>query len=104
MSEIKKLKETERKLPADYRVLTWQERKLVREQYIEEQNNKCFFCGESLDRQAPKRITDKKIHWNYFPDNFLKYPIHLQHNHETGMTEGAVHNYCNAVTWEYEGR
>ena len=39
-----------------------------------------------------------------FPQNFLQYPIHLQHNHDTGMTEGAVHNYCNAVMWQYEGR
>ncbi len=48
-------------------------------------------------------ITDKKINWKLFPENFLKYPIHLQHNHDTGMTEGAVHNYCNAVMWQYEG-
>lgn len=36
--------------------------------------------------------------------NFLQHPIHLQHNHTTGMTEGAVHNYCNAVMWQYEHR
>jgi len=90
-------------LPTDYTKLTWQERRLVREQYTKEQDNKCFYCGESLDKKAPKRITDKEIDWTRFPDNFLKYPIHLQHNHGTGMTEGAVHNYCNAVMWQYEG-
>jgi hypothetical protein len=34
----------------------------------------------------------------------LKSPIHLQHDHDTGLTEGAVHAYCNAVLWQYEGR
>ena len=63
----------EKKLPTVYRELTWQERRLVREQYIKEQKNKCFFCEESLGEEAPKRITDKKINWDYFPDNFLAY-------------------------------
>jgi hypothetical protein len=39
-----------------------------------------------------------------FPPNFLKYPVHLQHNHDTDMTEGAVHARCNAVMWQYHGR
>lgn len=85
----------------DYTKLTWQERRDVREKYIKFQDNKCFFCKGNLDKPAPKKITSKKIDWSYFPENFLKYPIHLQHNHETGMTEGAVHNYCNAVMWQY---
>ena len=88
-------------LPTDYTKLDWHERKLVREQYVKQQNSKCYFCGEDFNSPAPKNITDKKINWSYFPDNFLKYPIHLQHNHETGMTEGAVHNYCNAVMWQH---
>ena len=89
------------KLPVDYTKLEWQDRKLVREQYVEEQKGKCYFCKSDLDKPAPKNITDKKIDWSYFPENFLKYPIHLQHNHDTNMTEGAVHNYCNAVMWQY---
>jgi len=91
-------------LPVDYTKLHWTERRIVREQYIQEQHDKCAYCGESLKLPAPTRITDKDISWDLFPPNFLKYPIHLQHNHNTGMTEGAVHNYCNAVMWQYEGR
>ena len=91
-------------LPVDYDKLHYSERKLVREQYIKEQNNKCFYCKEDLNKEAPKRITSKPINWKLFPPNFLKYPIHLQHNHNTGMTEGAIHSYCNAVLWQYEGR
>lgn len=90
------------KLPIGYTKLTPSQRREVRLQYIKEQDNKCFYCGHSLDEKAPKHITDKNINWRLFPSNFLQYPIHLQHDHNTGMTEGAVHNYCNAVMWQYD--
>ena len=92
------------KLPVDYTKLQPSERRLVRLQYISEQNNMCGYCGTSLLDPPPKHITNKKIDWGRFPKGFLDYPIHLQHSHKTGMTEGAVHNYCNAVMWQYEGR
>lgn len=91
-------------LPIDYTKLHWTERREVRLQYIKEQNNLCIHCKCSLSEPAPKEILDKKINWDIFPPNFLKYPVHLQHNHDTGMTEGAVHNYCNAVLWQYHGK
>lgn len=91
-------------LPVDYDKLEWWERKEVREQYVKEQQNMCFYCGERLDQEAPEYIRDNKIDLDLFPPNFLKYPIHLQHDHHSGMTEGAVHSYCNAVMWQYEGR
>lgn len=89
------------KLPVKYAKLDWQDRKAVREQYIKLQHGKCYWCKGDLSESAPKNIMDKEIDWRLFPDNFLKYPIHLQHNHDTDMTEGAVHNYCNAVMWQY---
>ena len=92
------------KLPIDYTSLHWTDRKNVREQYIAEQKGKCFYCGYDLSKEPPYEIKNKNIDWNLFPPNFLKYPIHLQHDHYTGMTEGAVHAYCNAVMWQYEGR
>jgi hypothetical protein len=91
-------------LPVDYTKLNWIDRKRVREQYVEEQKGKCFYCGCDLKDNPPTYITDKKIFWEFFPPDFLKNPIHLQHCHNTGMTEGAVHAYCNAVMWQYEGR
>ena len=36
--------------------------------------------------------------------NFFKWPVHLHHCHDTGMTTGAVHCYCNAVLWQYPGK
>lgn len=94
------------KLPIQYSKLDWRkgEKALVRNQYIEIQKGLCYYCGNLLTKEPPKKITDKNINWNLFPKGFLNYPIHLQHNHKTDMTEGAVHAYCNAVLWQYEGR
>ena len=91
-------------LPASYHQLEPTDRRLVREQYIKLQNGKCFYCKHDLSKEPPKSILDKQIDWSYFPENFLKYPVHLQHDHKTDLTEGAVHAYCNAVMWQYEGR
>jgi hypothetical protein len=92
------------KLPVDYTALSTKQRREVRLQYIKEQDNKCYYCSVSLDDKPPISITSKKINLKLFPPNFLSNPIHLQHSHKTGMTEGAVHSYCNAVMWQYEGR
>jgi len=92
------------KLPVVYDELEWYQRSEVREQYVKEQENKCFYCDGSLDENAPEHIKEKKLNLDLFPPKFLSYPIHLQHDHDTGMTEGAVHSYCNAVMWQYEGR
>jgi hypothetical protein len=88
------------KLPTDYTKLPWKKKKQVREQYIEEQNNKCYYCKQNLDTEPEQ---DKKINWGLFPEGFMKNLIHLHHSHETNMTLGVVHSYCNAVLWEYEG-
>jgi len=91
-------------LPVDYDTLKWWEKKKVREQYIYEQQNMCFYCDERLDIEAPERIREIRIDLDLFPPYFLSSPIHLQHDHGTGLTEGAVHCHCNAVMWQYEGR
>ena len=90
------------KLPIDYTRLSRQERREVRLQYIKEQNNLCYYCGKSLDEVSLHIF--KPINESLFPEGFFNYPVHLQHCHNTGMTEGAVHSHCNAVMWEYDGR
>lgn len=92
------------KLPQDYVMLNPTQRRLVREEYVRKQNNLCMYCECDLDGQPPTYVTNQKIDWDLFPPSFLKHPIHLQHSHVTGMTEGAVHAYCNAVLWQYHGR
>lgn len=91
-------------LPVEYDNFSWPERREIREQYIEEQNNLCWYCGEDLFSDPPEQITEKSINLELFPIGFLNAPIHLQHDHGTGLTEGAVHGYCNAVLWQYYGK
>ena len=90
-------------LPVNYNSIPYNERWKIRNAYVELQKGNCFYCKSSLSEDPPKEITDKKIKKKYYPDGFFKHPIHLHHTHVTGLTVGAVHNYCNAVLWEYDG-
>lgn len=91
-------------LPVYYSRLSPKERRAVREQYVKEQNGLCLYCKTPLVDKPPEEILNKKIIWSLFPPHFLKYPVHLQHNHSSDLTEGAIHAYCNAVLWQYDGR
>ncbi len=91
-------------LPVEYDNLCSITRREVREQYIKEQSNLCWHCGEDLHGAPPDEIAEKEINLALFPRGFLNHPIHLQHDHGTGLTEGAVHAYCNAVMWQYHGK
>lgn len=89
------------KLPVDYTTLNKYQIWDVRSEYVRIQGGKCHHCGESLGKKSELKILNR--HRSHFPENFFKYPIHLHHDHETGMTIGAVHNMCNAWLWIYEG-
>lgn len=91
------------KLPVNYDNLTQPERKVVRETYARRQHGLCVHCNGYLSRVPPKFIEDKWVDEKLFPRGFLTRPIHLHHNHNTGMTIGAVHARCNAVLWQYHG-
>lgn len=88
------------KLPINYNQLSRLQIREVREEYIKKQNGLCYFCHSPLDKQPFK---DRVIHDNLFPTGFFNNPVHLHHSHDTGLTLGAVHCYCNAVLWEYFG-
>lgn len=90
-------------LPMKYDLLTREQKREVREQYIREQSNLCWFCKQPLDLDPPADVLSKPLNMSLFPSNFLVYPVHLQHSHVTGLTEGAVHAYCNGVLWQYHG-
>ena len=87
-------------LPVLYDGLTPVGKRYVREQYIREQEGRCYHCGALLE-DNPAR--DKKVNPKLFPPGFFSNPIHLHHSHESGMTIGAVHAYCNAILWQYHG-
>ena len=92
------------KLPCYYHRLSPTEKREVREQYTKTQKGFCMYCGEPLTSPPADTVQKKKVKWAFFPKGFLDYPIHLQHSHKSGLTEGAVHAYCNAVLWQYHGR
>jgi hypothetical protein len=87
-------------LPVYYDKLTQRERASVRAQYVREQEGLCYHCKQELNL-SPNMI--KSIDWHLFPKGFLNHPVHLHHRHDTGLTLGAVHAYCNAVLWQYHG-
>jgi hypothetical protein len=88
-------------LPVNYEQLYPYERRIVREEYVRLQNGVCSHCGTPLDGPASEFVRGHKVKASLFPPNFFKWPVHLHHSHETGMTIGAIHNYCNAVLWQY---
>lgn len=90
-------------LPADYTLLSIKQRKKVREEYIRRQKGKCWYCKSRLDGDPPVKVRNLSVDPNLFPRGFFDHPVHLHHSHETGITIGAVHSYCNAVLWEYHG-
>lgn len=90
-------------LPVNYNNLTSRERKVVRNEYVKLQHGKCYHCSNALDRPPSSEVRSRRVDPTLFPSNFFDWPVHLHHDHETGMTIGAVHNYCNAVLWQYYG-
>lgn len=90
-------------LPVNYDELHFTERRAVREAYIKQQEGKCCHCGALLKDEPTEYVASKPVNRKLFPTNFFKWPVHLHHNHDTGMTIGAIHNYCNAVLWQYCG-
>lgn len=91
-------------LPANYHDMTPRERKAVREEYIKRQEGRCQHCHTKLDEPPPPAITKLPIKKKLFPPAFFKFPVHLHHDHDTGMTIGAVHCKCNAVLWQYHDK
>ena len=91
-------------LPAVYDELHWTEKRQMREQYVVLQEGKCSHCGALLTDKPSDDVMGLEIDKRLFPPNFFKYPTHLHHDHDTGLTIGAVHNRCNAVLWQYHGQ
>lgn len=90
-------------LPVNYNDLTSYDRREIRKLYENLQNGNCCHCHEPLDGEPPSAITNLHINWDLFPKHFMNNPVHLHHNHNTGLTIGSAHAYCNAVLWQYYG-
>ena len=94
-----KFKDT--KLPVNYDHIDSFMRRNVREEYVRVQKGLCWFCKKPLGGES--KYADAHINLSLFPPLFFKYQVHLHHDHNTGMTIGAVHCHCNAYLWQYEG-
>lgn len=90
-------------LPIDYTKANSRVRKQAREQYVLDQKGMCQYCGGDLLLSPPDKIKLFPVEKKLFPIGFFRWPVHLHHSHDTGMTIGAVHAYCNAVLWQYHG-
>lgn len=88
-------------LPVRYSKLKPLRKREVREEYIRLQGGRCWFCGERLDSKSPYELDRTPIHIERYPRHFFEKPIHLHHDHVTDLTIGAVHAYCNAVSFDY---
>lgn len=89
-------------LPVYYNDLHWTQRRLVRLEYIKIQKGLCYHCGQPLTGDPSDEVMNAHINTKLFPDNFFKYPVHLHHDHQLGLTIGAIHNRCNAYLWQYK--
>lgn len=90
-------------LPINYDDAHWTVRKQARIQYVKEQKGKCQYCGNLLINQPTEAVMSSSINIMLFPVGFFERPIHLHHDHKTGLTIGAVHARCNAYLWQYKG-
>ena len=91
------------KLPVKYNDFHYTERWKIRNEYICVQKGLCYHCKKPLEGEPAKHVRDMAVKKHLFPNGFFTHPIHLHHSHKTGLTIGAVHNYCNAVLWQYHG-
>jgi hypothetical protein len=89
--------------PQYYRNLSQNERRLLRYEYVKAQGVDCHYCGVSLNGDPPHIVKERPLNMRLFPSGFLDHPVHLHHDHKTGLTIGAVHAYCNAVMFQYQG-
>jgi len=90
--------------PQNYNALSQPKRKALREQYVIAQKGLCWHCQGALTKKPTGQSAKAPIDWKLFPPGFLGHPVHLHHNHVTGMTIGAVHSRCNAWLWQYKGQ
>ena len=97
------IKEMRMQLPVNYDNTKPAKRRKVREAYVELQDGKCYHCKEPLTGKPSIEVGNMWVNSDLFPKGFFRWPVHLHHSHDTGMTIGAVHSKCNAVLWQYHG-
>lgn len=101
-------------MPYDELRRNWRKKRFVRDAYRAFQDDACCICGGLL---APYGDAPKKTRENLEIleavigkgeainlSKLQRWPTHLHHNHETGLTVGAAHGACNIWLWISEGK
>lgn len=89
--------------PLNYDLATREQRYHKRNEYVQAQKGLCLHCKTPLNSLPAAHIMLTEIDWRLFPAGFRNHPVHLHHDHNNGLTIGAVHMRCNAVLWQYYG-
>lgn len=92
--------------PQRYSDLNANQRSKLRDEYVVYFKGRCLYCDGQLDDEPHEFVRESadEIEWDHLPgskDGFLKSPVHLHHDHETGLTLGPVHALCNAHSWHF---
>ena len=87
------------KLPAVYHDLNPRQRRDVRSAYVKVQKGLCWYCATRLKDSPAQFVLNYQVDISLFPTGFFTWPVHLHHDRVTGLTVGAVHARCNAVSW-----
>ncbi len=92
--------------PQRYRDLNTDQRRKLRDEYVAYFGGRCLYCDGQLDDKPHEFVCQSadQIEWDNLPgskEGFLKNPVHLHHDHKTGLTLGPVHALCNAHSWHY---
>lgn len=95
--------------PQRYRDLNTNQRRNLREKYVDRFGGRCLYCGTQLDDEPHKfvRKSADDIEWDNMPggkEAFLSNPIHLHHDQVTGLTLAPIHALCNAHSWAFYER
>ncbi|MDX1406389.1 MAG: sigma factor-like helix-turn-helix DNA-binding protein [Woeseiaceae bacterium] len=103
-SRIRIVHEYGSKFPQRYRDLNYNQRRKLCDEYVEYFKGRCPYCNELLDNEPHEfvRQSADEIDWDTLPggkEGFLKNPVHLHHDHKTGLALAAVHAMCNAHSW-----
>jgi len=92
--------------PQRYRDLNTNQRRKLRDEYVEHFRGRCLYCGLKLDGLPSRIVRDSadEIEWDDLPggkEGFLSNPIHLHHDQVTGLTLAPIHALCNAHSWHF---
>jgi len=85
-------------LPIKYSSLSGERLSAVKEAYTCLQRERCWLCGNNL-WDLPKYIVENPKLMGLCGNQLAEHsPLHLHHDHDTGLTLGVTHAECNIIS------